>query len=60
METSAVYALASVRGVDALSFQVVSDQLVGDEWTGIRRESFLDRCDEAARLLVDLAAAFAD
>jgi uridine phosphorylase len=60
METSAVYALASVRGVDALSFQVVSDQLVGDEWTGIHRESFLDRCDEAARLLADLATAFAD
>src|SRR5262245_37866019 len=31
METSAVYALARFRGVDALSFQVVSDQLVRSE-----------------------------
>jgi hypothetical protein len=45
--------------VDALSLQVVSDQLVGDEWTGIRRETFLDRCHEAARLLAALAAALA-
>jgi uridine phosphorylase len=55
METSAVYALARFRSVEALSLQVVSDQLVGEEWTGIRRDTFLDRCHEAARLLARLA-----
>src|SRR5262245_41024361 len=32
METSAVYALARYRGLEALSVQIVSDQLVGEKW----------------------------
>ena len=53
MEVSAVYTLAQYRGVEALALQVVSDQLVGEKWTGITRETFRHRCDEAVRLLAD-------
>jgi uridine phosphorylase len=56
METSAVYALARFRGLEALSVQIVSDQLVGEEWTGIRRDTFVERCHEAARWLARLGA----
>src|SRR5437868_3865575 len=54
MEVSAVYALAQYRGVEALAVQVVSDQLVGEKWTGITRETFRHRCDEAVRLLAEV------
>jgi uridine phosphorylase len=59
METSAVYALAQFRGVEALSLQVVSDQLVGERWTGITRATFRDRCDETLRTLAQLASELA-
>lgn len=55
METSAVYALAQYRGVEALSVQIVSDQLVGEKWTGITRATFRARCDRAIQLLAELA-----
>lgn len=55
METSAVYAMAQFRGVEALSVQIVSDQLVGERWTGISRETFQHRCEHAVRLLARLA-----
>ena len=38
-----------------LSIQIVSDQLVGDKWTGISRATFRDRCDHALRLIARLA-----
>jgi uridine phosphorylase len=59
METSAVYALARYRGVEALSLQIVSDQLVGDKWTGISRATFRERCDVALRLLGRLGSELA-
>jgi uridine phosphorylase len=59
METSAVYALARYRGVEALSLQIVSDQLVGERWSGIDRATFRDRCDEALRLLGRLGSELA-
>jgi uridine phosphorylase len=54
MEVSAVYALAQYRGVEALALLVVSDQLVGEKWTGITRATFRERCDEAVRLLAEI------
>jgi uridine phosphorylase len=54
MEVSAVYALAQYRDVEALALLVVSDQLVGEKWTGISRETFRARCDEAVRLLAEI------
>ena len=59
METSAVYALARHRGVEALSLQIVSDQLVGEKWSGISRATFRARCDHALRLLARLASELA-
>jgi len=53
-----VYAMAQFRGVEALSVQIVSDQLVGERWTGISRETFQHRCEHAVRLLARLALLF--
>jgi uridine phosphorylase len=54
MEVSAVYALAQYRGIDALALLVISDQLVGEKWTGISRATFRERCDEAVQLLAEI------
>ncbi len=53
-----MYAMAQFRGVEALSVQIVSDQLVGERWTGISRETFQHRCEHAVRLLARLALLF--
>jgi uridine phosphorylase len=55
METSAVYAMAAFRRIEAISLQIVSDQLVGEKWTGITRETFRERCDHAVRVMARFA-----